>query len=313
VVVTETDGTGEPEQPIEPGDFVVLSVTNCVRVGESDHSAAAPIFDTPAVFVGADHVPALESQVVGMTVGETGAIEYPPDGTGKAVTPVSEIVGESVAKALGTVDIESAWDLIEADQSYLELSLYMDSDKAQQLRATAEDQLRGHILVEFAITEHYRWANGSHPQSPEASTTESARTENDRSSWSPPVDTIGYVEEVNVIGSDGEKSVYAKSDTGALHTEIHHEILSDIQPHSDMSWQELVTETVSYTELDKQIRTPTDGSENRPMADLTIRVHGTEHQISATVRDRSHRNYDVLLGRDVVDQYNIDVSKQADK
>jgi len=50
----------------------------------------------------------------------------------------------------------------------------------------------------------------------------------------------------------------------------------------------------------------------RPVVDLVIGVGGTQHTVTASVEDRGHMDYPLLLGRDVLQQYRVDVTRRAD-
>lgn len=111
--------------------------------------------------------------------------------------------------------------------------------------------------------------------------------------------TIGYTEEVVVIGTSGRKTVLAKSDTGATRTSIDATLAAEIGtgPIKD-------TVTVKSGSL-KSGRT-------RPVVDLVIGVGGTQHTVTASVEDRGHMAYPLLLGRDVLRHYRVDVTRRAD-
>lgn len=43
-----------------------------------------------------------------------------------------------------------------------------------------------------------------------------------------------------------------------------------------------------------------------------VGLGGTQHTVPASVEDRSHMDYPVLLGRDILKHYQVDVSHRAD-
>jgi hypothetical protein len=55
------------------------------------------------------------------------------------------------------------------------------------------------------------------------------------------------------------------------------------------------------------------GGKARPVVDLVIGVGGTQHTVTASVEDRSHMDYPVLLGRDILEHYRVDVRRRADR
>jgi hypothetical protein len=50
----------------------------------------------------------------------------------------------------------------------------------------------------------------------------------------------------------------------------------------------------------------------RPVVDLVIGIGGTQHTVTASVEDRSHMDYPLLLGRDILEHYRVDVRRRAD-
>jgi hypothetical protein len=51
---------------------------------------------------------------------------------------------------------------------------------------------------------------------------------------------------------------------------------------------------------------------SRPVVDLVVGVGGQRHTVTASVEDRSHMDYPILLGRDILGNYQVDVSKRVD-
>jgi hypothetical protein len=48
-----------------------------------------------------------------------------------------------------------------------------------------------------------------------------------------------------------------------------------------------------------------------PVVDVVVGVGGTQHTVTASVEDRSHMDYPLLLGRDILEHYHVDVTKQS--
>ncbi|WP_299234024.1 RimK family alpha-L-glutamate ligase [Natronomonas sp.] len=111
---------------------------------------------------------------------------------------------------------------------------------------------------------------------------------------------IGYVEEVIVMGTSGQRTVMAKSDTGATRTSVDARLAAEIG-----------------TGPIKDIVTVKSGSlksgRSRPVVDLVVAVGGTQHTVAASIEDRSHMEYPLLLGRDVLERYHVDVRRRADE
>jgi RimK family alpha-L-glutamate ligase len=111
---------------------------------------------------------------------------------------------------------------------------------------------------------------------------------------------IGYTEEVLISGTKGSESVVAKSDTGATRTSIDTRLAANIGAGPIKS----ITKVRSGSNK---------SSKSRPLVDVVVGVGGTRHTVTASVEDRSHMNYPVILGRDILGDYQVDVSRQADR
>ncbi|MBV0922944.1 RimK family alpha-L-glutamate ligase [Halomicroarcula limicola] len=111
--------------------------------------------------------------------------------------------------------------------------------------------------------------------------------------------TIGYIEEVVVSGTRGNKSVLAKSDTGATRTSIDAELAADIG-------------TGPILDIVKVKSGSVKSGRSRPVVDLVVGIGGTQHTVTASVEDRSHMEYPLLLGRDILKHYQVNVNRRAD-
>ena len=110
---------------------------------------------------------------------------------------------------------------------------------------------------------------------------------------------IGYIEEVVVLGPRGNKTVLAKSDTGATRTSIDAELAAEIG-------------TGPILDIVKIKSGSLKSGRSRPVVDLVVGIGGTQHTVTASVEDRSHMDYPVLLGRDILKHYQVDVTHRAD-
>ena len=110
---------------------------------------------------------------------------------------------------------------------------------------------------------------------------------------------IGYTERVVVTGTSGNETVIAKSDTGAARTSVDLRLAADIGAGP--------IHTVSRVRSGSQ-----KGSRARPVVDLVIGIGGVQHTVAANIEDRGHMNHPVLLGRDILKDYRLDVSRRAD-
>ncbi|TYT63037.1 RimK family alpha-L-glutamate ligase [Natrialba swarupiae] len=110
---------------------------------------------------------------------------------------------------------------------------------------------------------------------------------------------IGYTEEVVLSGTSGSKSIIAKSDTGATRTSIDTALAADIGAGPIKS----ITRIRSGS---------SKTAKSRPVVDVVVGVGGNQHTVTASVEDRSHMDYPVLLGRDILENYQVDVSRRID-
>lgn len=111
---------------------------------------------------------------------------------------------------------------------------------------------------------------------------------------------IGYTEEIVVTGTVGSETVIAKADTGASRTSIDTDIAAAIGAGPVQTTATVTSATAS-------------SSRTRPVVDVVIGIGGTQHTVAASIEDRSHMDYPVLLGRDILSEYSVDVEKRADE
>ena len=118
----------------------------------------------------------------------------------------------------------------------------------------------------------------------------------------PPGETpvIGYIEEVVAMGTSGQRSVMAKSDTGATRTSIDAHLAAEIG-------------TGPIKDIVKIKSGSLKSGRSRPVVDLVVGVGGKQHTVTASVEDRGHMDYALLLGRDILEHYHVDVRRQADE
>lgn len=117
---------------------------------------------------------------------------------------------------------------------------------------------------------------------------------------SPEPAVIGYVEEVSVSGTRGTETVYAKSDTGAKRSSIDLQLAADIGTGP-------ITNVV-------RVRSGSDkAGKTRPVVDIVVGIGGQQYTVSASVEDREHMQYPLLLGRDILESYQVDVQRRADR
>jgi RimK family alpha-L-glutamate ligase len=111
--------------------------------------------------------------------------------------------------------------------------------------------------------------------------------------------TIGFTEQVVISGTSGTKTVVAKSDSGAARTSI------DLQLAADIGAGPIHTVSRVRSGSSKQSKT-------RPVVDLVLGIGGDQHTVAANIEDRSHMTHRLLLGRDILKNYRLDVSRRVE-
>jgi len=110
---------------------------------------------------------------------------------------------------------------------------------------------------------------------------------------------IGYIEEVMVAGTRGTETILAKSDTGATRTSIDAQLATRLG-------------TGPIKDIVKVKSGSLKSGKSRPVVDLVVGVGGTQHTVTASIEDRGHMDYPLLLGRDILQHYHVDVTRRAD-
>jgi RimK family alpha-L-glutamate ligase len=111
--------------------------------------------------------------------------------------------------------------------------------------------------------------------------------------------TIGFTENVVVSGTSGTRTVVAKSDSGAARTSIDLRLAADLGAGPIHTVSRVRSGSVK-------------GSKSRPVVDLVVGIGGNQHTVAANIEDRSHMNHAVLLGRDILKHYRLDVSRRVE-
>ncbi|RLM57377.1 RimK family alpha-L-glutamate ligase [Halobellus sp. Atlit-31R] len=111
--------------------------------------------------------------------------------------------------------------------------------------------------------------------------------------------TIGFTEQVVVSGTSGRTTVVAKSDSGAARTSI------DLRLAADIGAGPIHTVSRVRSGSSKESKT-------RPVVDLVVGIGGEQYTVSANIEDRTHMSHPLLLGRDILKNYRIDVSRRVE-
>ncbi len=106
---------------------------------------------------------------------------------------------------------------------------------------------------------------------------------------------IGLTEQVVINGTRGNRTVIGRCDTGAARTVVDLEVAADIGAGP--------IHTLSRTDR---------SGRSRPVVDLVLGIGGIQHTVEAHIEDRSRRDHPLVLGRDVLKHYQLDVSRRIE-
>lgn len=91
-----------------------------------------------------------------------------------------------------------------------------------------------------------------------------------------------------------------KSDTGATRTSIDARLAADVG-------------TGPIKDIVKIKSGSVKTGRSRPVVDVVVGIGGTQHTVSASIEDRSHMDYSLLLERDILEHYRVDVRRRVDE
>lgn len=111
---------------------------------------------------------------------------------------------------------------------------------------------------------------------------------------------LGYTSRIRINGRDGAEQAVAKSDTGAKRTSIDTDLAGRIGAGPLVGTTDVRSGTGSDTET-------------RPLVDVDLCLNGRWRTVTASITDRSEMTYPVLLGRDVLEAYTLDISRTIEE
>jgi RimK family alpha-L-glutamate ligase len=111
---------------------------------------------------------------------------------------------------------------------------------------------------------------------------------------------LGYTSRIRINGGDGTEQAIAKSDTGAERTSIDTDLAGRIGAGPLVGTTEVRSGTGSDTET-------------RPLVDVDLRLNDRWRTVTASITDRSEMTHPVLLGRDVLEAYTLDISQTVEE
>ncbi len=112
--------------------------------------------------------------------------------------------------------------------------------------------------------------------------------------------TLGYTNRLEVSGRDGVETVVAKADTGAARTSLDTALAGRIGAGP-------ILDTV-------EVRAGAGADpETRPLVDVDLRLDGRWRSVTASVADRSSMRHPVILGRDLLGDYTLEVGRRVEE
>ncbi|MXV64170.1 30S ribosomal protein S6--L-glutamate ligase [Natronorubrum sp. JWXQ-INN-674] len=110
--------------------------------------------------------------------------------------------------------------------------------------------------------------------------------------------TVGLTERVIVSGTTNTKAVVGRADTGRSRTRIDLQLAAAIG--------------AGPIRVDDSAPDRDDTAKRHPIVDVVVGIAGTERTVDAMVEDRSTAAHSLLLGRDVLEGFRIDISSTYD-
>ncbi len=111
---------------------------------------------------------------------------------------------------------------------------------------------------------------------------------------------LGILEKVTLFDSDGQPhTVLAKIDTGAYRTAINETLAQQLNIHQPI---------IRYADVRGAL-----GKQTRPVVKARLKIHDRNMATEVYVIDRSHMNYEMILGRRDLDGFLVDPVKNAGK
>jgi alpha-L-glutamate ligase-like protein len=111
---------------------------------------------------------------------------------------------------------------------------------------------------------------------------------------------LGIEESVTILDSEGHPHiVQAKVDTGAYRTTIDHALAQTLHLHEPV---------IEYIGVRGAL-----GKQTRPVVDVSMKVRGRTIKTQAFIVDRSHMNFEMILGRRDLKGFLVDPTKQTSK
>jgi len=221
--------------------------------------------------------------------GSVEGVDDLPEEAAEMALEAASIVGLDYA-GIDLVEGEAGWHLLEVNPTAGFKGLFQATgvSPAPYIAKSAIETAGGEV-DDDRVAELAAELDDSRPESV---TTEPERQPED-------VTTIGYTEDVLVSGTSGTERIIAKSDTGAARTSIDTRLAAEIGAGPIKSMTKIRSGSVK-------------SGKSRPVVDIVVGVGGDRHTVAASLEDRSHMDYQLLLGRDILEHYQVDVRRRSD-
>lgn len=111
---------------------------------------------------------------------------------------------------------------------------------------------------------------------------------------------IGLTERVVVSGTTDTRTIIGRADSGANRTSI------DLQLAADVGAGPIHT-------VESADRSGNRREQSRPVVDVVIGLGGTQSTVAASIENHDRMDYPIVLGRDVLRNYQIDVDRRVEE
>jgi RimK family alpha-L-glutamate ligase len=222
--------------------------------------------------------------------GAVEAVDDLPDAAAEAALEAADLVGLDYA-GVDLVEGADGWHLLEVNPTAGFKGLFEATgvSPAPYIAKLAIETAGG----EVADADVERVAATLDDSTPEAA----ARAPSSPRSTDPAV--VGYTEDVLISGTSGTERVVAKSDTGASRTSLDTRLAAKIGAGPIKSMTKIRSGSVK-------------SGKARPVVDVVVSVAGDRHTVAASLEDREHMDYPLLLGRDILQHYQVNVQRRVD-
>jgi RimK family alpha-L-glutamate ligase len=201
----------------------------------------------------------------------------------------TRVLGLDIA-GVDLMSINGSWYILEvnATAGFKGLFSATEVSAAPHIAQLAIERLGGSV-EDSAISDIESTLNDSVPECKPSSVEDQKEGE-----------ILGYTTRIRIYGQDGAEKTVAKSDTGAKRTSIDTDLAGQIGAGPLVGTTQVRSGAVS-------------GTETRPLVDVDLCLNGRWRTVTVSITDRSEMAYPVLLGRDVLEAYTLDISQTVEE